>query len=80
MSARNTLKNKAIRRAEREARKGEFIPAQLSFEIPNTKLVTDEETGEEVSEVVEGPKRFFNLPSRSDRRGNRVRGRRGKSL
>lgn len=81
MSARNRLENKQARRAEREARKEAFTPTEVSFHVPETKIVVDEETGEEVAEIIATEsKRFFHLPSRADKRGNRVRGRRGKTL
>lgn len=83
MSARNKLANKQARRAEREARKAAFTPVVTSFAIPETKLVEDEETGEEkeVYEIVNvESKKWYNLPSRADKRGNRVRSRRGKGI
>lgn len=77
MSSKNKLANKQARRLEREARKREFVPIIRSVPMTETRKVTDEDTGEEIEEVSES---FYHLPSRSDRRGNRVRGRRGKTL
>lgn len=89
MSARNRLENKQARRAEREERKGAFQPRTLSFLMPETRVkvdeegnpVIDEESGEEVKEIVQtDKKKFYHLPTRADKRGNRVRGRRGKGI
>lgn len=82
MSAKNKLPAKQARRADRVARKGAFEPQVISFEVPDTKIVVDEETDEEVSEVVKtvGTNRWFHLPSRADRRGNRTKARRGTGI
>lgn len=78
MSRKNSLISKQARRADRVARKGAFEPQVISFEVPDTKIVVDEETDEEISEV--GTNRWFHLPSRADRRGNRTKARRGTGI
>lgn len=70
MSRRNSLENKALRRAEREERKGAFVPTQVSFPVTNkaTKITFDEEGNQHDEEVEVDSGRFSHLRTRKDRR------------
>lgn len=73
MSTKNSLAAKQARRAEREIRKGAFVPTQVSFARTNkvTKIYFDDE-GNQIDEEVDEPSgEFFHAPARKDRRRQR---------
>lgn len=82
MSKRNSLAEKAKRRTEREERKGKFVPTQISYPRMNkaTKIEFDEEGNQTESEVEVESGEFSHMVTRKEKRGNRVRGRRGKTV
>lgn len=82
MSKRNSLAEKSKRRAEREERKGNFVPTQISYPRMNkaTKIEFDGEGNQTESEVEVESGEFSHLVTRKEKRGNRVRGRRGKTV
>jgi hypothetical protein len=73
MSRRNSLPEKAKRRAEREQRKGSFVPTQISFPRMNkaTKIEFDEEGNQTESEIEVESGEFHHIVSRKELRRRR---------